>query len=211
MSKLIPSRFFSSQARNPTGVIGRYVMTRIFNKGNADLNSFVKEMLDIKKTDRILEIGFGSGKLINEMAEINTEGVVEGVDFSAAMLKVARKVNKRLILDGKVILQRGECGSLPFDNESFDKLCAVNILYFWKEPGKYFTEMFRVLKPEGKIVIGFRDQRQMGRLNLNEDIFSRYSLDEVITLLSTAWFSGSHIEEKESKPFLSYCAVATKA
>jgi ubiquinone/menaquinone biosynthesis C-methylase UbiE len=211
MFKLMPSRVFSLQARKPTGIIGRYVMTRIFNKGNADLNSFVKEVLDIKKTDRILEIGFGSGKLINEMAEINTEGVVEGVDFSAAMLKVARKVNKRHVLNGKVILQRGECGSLPFDNESFDKLCAVNILYFWKEPGKYFTEMFRVLKPEGKIVIGFRDERQMGRLNLNEDIFSRYSLDEVITLLSTAGFSGSHIEEKESKPFLSYCAVATKA
>jgi hypothetical protein len=71
--------------------------------------------------------------------------------------------------------------------------------------------MFRVLKPEGKIVIGFRDQRQMSKLNLNEDIFNTYSLDEVVSLLSTAGFSGSHIVEKEGKPFLSYCAVATRA
>jgi 16S rRNA A1518/A1519 N6-dimethyltransferase RsmA/KsgA/DIM1 with predicted DNA glycosylase/AP lyase activity len=64
---LIPSRVLSLQARKPYGIIGRYVMTKIFNKGNADLNSFVKEMLDLKKNDRVLEIGFGPGKLLNEI------------------------------------------------------------------------------------------------------------------------------------------------
>jgi ubiquinone/menaquinone biosynthesis C-methylase UbiE len=209
--KLIPSRILSLQARKPSGIIGRYVMTKIFNNGNADLNSFVKEMLALKKNDRILEVGFGPGKLINEIAEITTEGVVEGVDFSVAMLKQASKVNKHHILNGKVRLQKGECSSLPFDNESFDKLCSTNTLYFWKEPDKYLQEMFRVIKSGGKIVIGFRDDKQMSNLNLSDDIFTTYSLDEVVSLLSNAGFSGSHIVKKEGKPFLSYCAVATKA
>jgi hypothetical protein len=65
--KLIPSSVLSKQARRPSGLIGRYLMTKIFNAGNADLNSFVKEALEIKRDDRILEIGFGPGKLINEM------------------------------------------------------------------------------------------------------------------------------------------------
>lgn len=208
--KLIPSKVLSLQARKPTGVIGRYVMTNIFNKGNADLNYFVKDILDLKINDQVLEIGFGPGKLINEMAKITTEGIVEGIDFSSAMFEQASKVNKRHILNDKVRLNKGECSTLPYENESFDKLCSINTLYFWKEPNKYFSEMFRVLKSGGQIVIGFRDDKQMNNLNLSEEIFSTYSLDEVVSMLSDAGFSNPHIKEKEGKPFLSYCAVATK-
>ena len=81
MVKLIPSSVLSRQARKPSGIIGRYLMTKVFNAGNSDLNSFAKETLDIKIDDRILEIGFGPGILIKEMAEIATKGHVEGVDF----------------------------------------------------------------------------------------------------------------------------------
>ena len=141
-------------------------------------------MLALKKNDRVLEIGFGPGKLINEMAKMTTEGFVEGIDFSTTMLKQASKVNKHHILNGKVRLQKGECRRLPFENESFDKLCSANTLYFWKDPDKYFREMFRVIKSGGKIVIGFRDDKQMSRLNLSDEIFRTYSLDEVVNLLS---------------------------
>ncbi len=208
--KFIPSKVLSLQARKPAGIIGRYVMTRIFSRVNADLNSLVKEMLDLNRNDRVLEIGFGPGKLISKIAEITTEGVVEGIDFSPAMFRAAVKVNKYHIATGKVRLQKGECSSLPFDNESFDKLCSSNTLYFWKDPDKNLMEMFRVIKPGGRIVIGFRDDKQMSRLNLSEDIFSTYSLDEVVSLLTHAGFSDSHIVEKECRPFHSYCAVATR-
>lgn len=209
--KLIPSRILSLQARKPSGMIGHYLMTEIFNNVNADLNSFIKEILDLHKTDKILEIGFGSGKLINEMANIATEGVVEGIDFSTAMLKQASKVNKEHILKGKVKLHQGEGCSLPFDNESFDNLCSSNTIYFWKNPDRYFNEMFRVLKIGGKIAIGFRDSKQMQNLDLSQDIFNLYSQDDVMSLLSSAGFSDVHIAEKEGEPFVSYCAVAYKA
>jgi ubiquinone/menaquinone biosynthesis C-methylase UbiE len=209
--KLIPSKFFSLQARKPTGLIGRYLMTKIFNDGNADLNSFVMDMLELESSDRILEIGFGPGKLINQMAAITTEGVVEGIDFSEVMLKQASRVNKHHIFDGKVRLQKGECKSLPFENDSFNKLCSINTLYFWKDPNKYFMEMFRVMRSGGIIAIGFRDDKQMSNLNLSKDIFTTYSQNEVVSLLSNAGFLDARASEKKGKPFLSYCALATKA
>ena len=208
--KLIPSKVFSLQARKPTGLVGRYLINRIFNVGNADLNSFVLDMLELESSDRILEIGFGSGKLINQMAEITTDGVVEGIDFSEVMLKQASRVNKHHLTHGKVRLQRGECKSLPFENGSFNKLCSVNTLYFWKDPDKYFREMFRVIRAGGVIVIGFRDEQQMSNLNLSKDIFTTYSQNAVVDLLSRAGFSDARVVKQKGKPFLSYCAVATK-
>jgi ubiquinone/menaquinone biosynthesis C-methylase UbiE len=208
--KLIPSRVLSLQARKPTGLIGRYLMTKIFNEGNNDLNSFVMDMLELQSKDRVLEIGFGTGKLINQMAAITTEGVIEGIDFSEVMLKQAGRVNKHHISNGKVRLQRGECKNLPFENESFNKLCSINTLYFWKDPDKYFLEMFRVVRPGGIVAIGFRDDKQMSSLNLSRDIFTTYSQIEVVSLLSNAGFSDVLVAEKEGKPFLSYCALAAR-
>ena len=209
--RLIPSRVLSLQARKPTGLIGRYLMTKIFNEGNNDLNSFVMDMLELQSSDRVLEIGFGPGKLINQMAAITTEGVVEGIDFSEVMLKQASRANKHHITHGKVRLQRGECKNLPFENESFNKLCSINTLYFWKDPDKYFLEMFRVIRPGGIIAIGFRDDKQMSSLNLSRDIFTTYSQIEVVSLLSNAGFSDARVAEKKGKPFLSYCALAARA
>ncbi len=176
-------------------------MTRIFYSGNAALNTFVKEVLDLQRDDKVLEIGFGPGKLINEMADIVIGGVVEGIDFSQTMLKQASKVNKQHISIGRVKLHKGDCTVLPFNNESFNKLCSINTLYFWKEPEKHFSEMFRVMKRGGMVVIGFRDDKQMSNLSLSEDIFSFYSQNDVVRLLSVAGFSGAYIEEKEGVPF----------
>lgn len=207
-----PLEFLALQARKPTGLFGQYIMTGIFNSINSDLNSFVKELLTPRTNDRILEIGFGPGKLIHEIAEIvaGTGGIIEGVDFSDAMLDQASKVNKQYISAGTVRLQKGECADLPYDNESFDKLCSVNTLYFLSEPDKCFLETFRVLKHGGMIVVGFRDDKQMKHLNFNRDIFNTYSLDKVIVLLTNSGFSNVRIVKKKGKWLMSYCAVATK-
>ena len=209
--KLIPSRILSLQARKPSGFIGRFLMTKIFNSGNSDLNTFVKECLALESKDIVLEIGFGPGKLINEMATITTDGSVEGVDFSKAMLNQAKKVNAGHISSGRVLLHECECSSLLFKDEVFDKLCSTNTLYFWKEPEDYFSEMFRVLRPGGKVVIGFRDDEQMCNLDLSKDIFSSFSKKDMVNLLLNVGFIDAQVKEKNGVPFVSLCGVAKKA
>jgi len=209
--KLIPSKILSLQARKPSGWFGRVVMSRIFNKGNANLNKFLKDLLDLQGHDRVLEIGFGPGTLLNQMAQITTKGLVEGIDFSEAMLAQASITNKHYISTKRVRLQKGNCNDLPYGHESFDKVCTSNTIYFWEDPIENFKEIFRVLKPGGKLVVGFRDKTQMKKLPLSEEVFNTYTLDEVKMFLLNSGFSDVRIEEKEGKPFVSYCAVATKA
>lgn len=209
--KLIPSNVLSLQARKPTGLIGRYVMTKIFNTANADLNAFVQEVVALENNDRVLEIGFGPGKLINEMAKNSSEILLEGVDFSDTMLKVASKANEHYIREGRVRLHKAESSNLPFNDAYFDKVYSINTLYFWEDPKEHLSEIYRVLKPGGAAIIGFRDDKQMSNLNLSEDIFKTYSQEEVVNLLLKVKFSDANIVQKEGKPFISYCAVATKA
>jgi SAM-dependent methyltransferase len=93
----------------------------------------------------------------------------------------------------------------------FDKLCSTNTLYFWKKPEDYFSEMFRVLRPGGKVVIGFRDGDQMSNLDLSDDIFNSFSKTDIVNLLSNAGFIDAQVNEKDGVPFVSLCGVATKA
>ncbi|MCZ6800552.1 MAG: class I SAM-dependent methyltransferase [Nitrospirae bacterium] len=210
IAKLIPSRIFSLQARRPSGWFGRVVMSRIFNKGNADLNNFIKDLLDLQEHDRVLEIGSGPGTLLNQMAQLTTKGLVEGIDFSDAMLDQARKTNKQYISTKRIKIQKGNGNDLPYGHESFDKVCTSNTIYFFDNPIENFKEIFRVLKPGGKFVVGFRDKAQMKKLPLSDDVFKVYTQDEVKIFLLNSGFSDVRIEEKEGKPFVSYCAVATK-
>ncbi|MCD4675588.1 MAG: class I SAM-dependent methyltransferase [Desulfobacula sp.] len=85
------STFFSQQAKKPSGVFGRLVMSAIFNIGNSKLNRFVNEIMSVQENDHILEIGFGTGKLIYEMARQMDQGLIEGVDFSSTMVSIAIK------------------------------------------------------------------------------------------------------------------------
>ena len=208
--KLIPPRFFSSQLRKPSGLVGRFIMTKIFTTGNADLNNFVKECLQLEENNIVLEIGFGPGKLIYDIATLTKSGKVEGIDFSEAMLKEASRLNKEFIDSERVALHKGDCSSLPFEDNSFDKLCTVNTVYFWKNPILNLKEVYRVTKTGGNLILGFRDNQQMEGLDLRKDIFTTYSREEIANLLSEAGFNNVTIEEKEGTPFTSYCAVATK-
>jgi ubiquinone/menaquinone biosynthesis C-methylase UbiE len=69
-------------------------MSRIFDQGNAILNDFMRELLTLQEDDHVLEIGFGTRKLISEMARQTSRGLVEGIDLSSTMVDMAKRRNR---------------------------------------------------------------------------------------------------------------------
>lgn len=203
--------YFSKQARKPTGMFGRFYMSRVFDKGNAELHALVKEALCIKGNDHVLEIGFGTGKLLKEIADDLYEGVIEGADFSDAMMSIAQVANKNHIKSGKVKLRMGDFDALPFDEQSFDKIFSVNTIYFWKEPKATIAKMYSLLKPGGKLVLGFIDRDQLEKTPLNEDVFQYYSTQDVTDLLAIDGSLNSvDIMAKKGERRTCFCAVGAK-
>jgi SAM-dependent methyltransferase len=209
-SKFISKKLLSEQLKQPSGWIGKYIISKLLDTSSYQLNSFTLELLDIDKKDKILEIGFGTGLLIKRMAKEMEDGTIEGVDFSKTMYNRAFEVNKEQIQKKRVTLHHLECKKLPFENNNFTKVCSINTLYFWENPEEYFQEILRVIKENGHFVLGFRDKKQMELLDADKEIFQTYEKEEIIEMLSRSGFKNIKLNKRDDTPLTSYCIVAIK-
>jgi len=208
---VIFSNYFSKQARKPSGIFGRFYMSRLFEKGNAELNIHLYNTLSIEPDDHVLEIGFGTGTLIGKIAENIDSGLIEGIDFSTSMVSIARNKNQKHIKSGKVKIHLGDFDNFHLNDNSFNKVFSVNTIYFWKKPKSVISKMYRILKPGGKLIIGFHEKSEMGKMPLNRDVFQYYSTSELADLLSIDGSLNSvDIISKKGKSMSCHCAVATK-
>ena len=101
---------------------------------------------------KILEIGCGPGSFAE-----NLEGrALTCLDPIPAMLSVAEpRVNEKRLSRGysKATFVEGTAESLPFEDCSFDAVCTLFSFRDWYDKPKGLSEVLRVLKPGGKIVI----------------------------------------------------------
>jgi ubiquinone/menaquinone biosynthesis C-methylase UbiE len=205
------STYFSKQAKRPSGIFGRFFMSRIFDKGNLELNSFVKETLAINKSDHILEIGCGTGSLLKLIANELENGIVEGIDFSKTMISIAKKKNKKHISKKKAIIRLGNFDELQFEKNSYDKIFSVNTIYFWKSPVSTISKVSDLLKANGMMVLGFHSKEEMEKMDLDENIFQLYSLQDVVHLLKAdEILKEVEIMSKKGQGKVNYCAIGIK-
>lgn len=205
------STYFSRQARKPSGLFGRFYMSQVFDKGNIELNDHLYEILSVKESDHILEIGSGTGKLVRKITNQLTTGLIEGVDFSKSMINISMKKNKKPISDGKVKFHFGEFEKLPFNPDSFDKVFSVNTVYFWRNPDVTIKKIKKILKRDGKLVLGYHEKSEMEKMPLNRDVFMYYSVKELEGLLSSDGdFRDIKTDIKKGKGKTCCCTEATK-
>lgn len=103
---------------------------------------------EISDGDKILEVGCGTGVLARELIKlVGAMGSVTGLDLSESMLGVARKICPQ------VDFRQGNAMDLPFDDAAFDVVIAPFMLMFVPEPAKAVSELQRVLKPGGRMVL----------------------------------------------------------
>ena len=75
-----------------------------------------------------------------------------GIDISEESVTKARQVNAE-VLDKQVYVTQGSAEQLPYNDEMFDLVTAVETVYFWPNLPDCLQEVRRVLKPGGKFAI----------------------------------------------------------
>jgi ubiquinone/menaquinone biosynthesis C-methylase UbiE len=185
----------AQQARLPSGFLGR-----LFGMGmgriNREVNDWVISQLDIRPADNVLEIGFGPGRAVQKVERLLTSGHVHGIDMSMLMVEQAARLNRHAIRHGKVELRVGEASQLPYQDESFDRIFCVNVIYFWPTPEQELAQMYRVARPGAKLAIYIGDREQMTGVPMTQTgVFSLYSPGDVVPRLVNQGFVNCTISD----------------
>jgi SAM-dependent methyltransferase len=143
-----------AQAHNPTGLVG-HVEGWIFGHrtSNVRRNRWAVGLLEVKPSDRVIELGCGPGVAIAALASRATQGLVVGVDHSAVMIRQAKRRNAEAVSDGRVRLINAPVERLQIPDGPFDAALAVNTVGMWPEPIIRLRELGGLLRRGGRIAL----------------------------------------------------------
>ncbi|MBC7829838.1 MAG: methyltransferase domain-containing protein [Chitinophagaceae bacterium] len=145
---------FLKQFEKPSGNIGKLVGW-VMSVSNKEMLGWMIEKMKISATDKVLEVGYGTGDAIHAIAGKLTTGFIEGVDHSEVMYRSATKKNAFYISNQKVRLHIGNIWSVQY-RASFDVVCGSNVHFFWENPVEELTHLYSLLKTGGRIVLSFQ-------------------------------------------------------
>ena len=111
----------------------------------------IKILKDIQPK-QILDIATGTGDFAIESLKLNPEKVI-GVDISEGMLNVGRMKMQKRGLSEIINMQSGDSENLHFDDNKFDAVIVAFGVRNFENLEKGLSEMNRVLRPEGRVVI----------------------------------------------------------
>ncbi|GAH27402.1 unnamed protein product [marine sediment metagenome] len=110
--------------------------------------------LDVKEGETVLEIGFGTGHCLEEIAKrVGENGKAYGIDISSRMLDITRKRMEKKRLADTVELYCGDAMSMPYEDNMFDVVFMSFTLELFDTPEipAVLKEIKRVLKPKGRL------------------------------------------------------------
>jgi ubiquinone/menaquinone biosynthesis C-methylase UbiE len=102
----------------------------------------------INPTDSVLDVGCGTGALLSQLSASHPQARLAGIDPSPEMLALARER-----LPPAVELKQGWAEGIPYPDGSFDAVVSCNVFHYIREPLVALTDMLRVLRPGGTLVI----------------------------------------------------------
>ena len=108
----------------------------------------IREKLLQMSFDSLLDVGCGTGEMLNTVKNIRPAAMFCGIDISSEMLKKAQEK-----LQDAAELSLGDAEHLPYENGSFDLLMCADSFHHYPDPQKAIAEFYRVLKPEGQLLL----------------------------------------------------------
>jgi SAM-dependent methyltransferase len=171
---------FSADSADPPGVNNYDSFAEAYTASNENnlLNAYYERPAMLALAGdvagrRILDAGCGAGPLFAALRDRGA--IVTGIDKSAGMLELAQR---RLGADAD--LQVAELGGpLPFPDGTFDDVTASLVLHYLEDWGPALTELRRVLKPGGRLIVSvdhpFAENLWHREAGLKPDYFATYN------------------------------------
>lgn len=138
----------NKQYQNASNVSARIKLHKLYSVNKTGWFPWLFTEMNLKPGMKILEVGCGSGAFwVENIDRIPTGRGTKIVlsDISGGMLQDAKKsINKK-----GISFQKFDCGSIPYDDETFDVVIANHVLFYCDKPEEAAAEISRVLKKGG--------------------------------------------------------------
>ena len=160
LSTLVIIVLFYFKSRNYTPALGIHFFTRFYDliirltMPEKHIRKHLILELAPQKNEKILEFGFGTGQNILYAYQIEPGAEYHGLDIDPEVKHISTKKFTEKNVSAKLHLYDGV--TFPFENDSFDKVFSSLVFHHLKTHQKkvYLAEISRVLKSNGKLVIG---------------------------------------------------------
>lgn len=220
-----------SQCQKPTGWPGRFILWAM-NLGHSKLTDWGLAHTSVEEHYIILDVGCGGGRTVNKLADAAAQGKVYGIDFSEESVAASKRTNASWIDMGRVEINHGSVSQLPYSNAMFDLVTAVDTHIWWPNLPGDMREIFRVLKPGGRLIVtaevykgsttrvskllaaGSAIRRRFEPRSLGSEKYSGktgmklLSVDDHRELFTTTGYSDVQVIEERTKGWI--CAVGKK-
>jgi ubiquinone/menaquinone biosynthesis C-methylase UbiE len=203
-----------NQCQKPTGWLGRFVL-RNMNSRHSKVTDWGLSHIAIEKHDTILDVGCGGGRTVSKLAAVASQGRVYGVDHSRESVAVANRTNRQWIDVARVEIREGSVSQLPFSEDVFDLVTAVETHFWWPDLPAGMREVLRVLKPGGTLIIiaeiykGAKTKTaKLAEKYLPLSGMALLSVDEHRELFANAGYSDIQVIEKSGKSWI--CGIGRK-
>ncbi len=186
---------FFSQCARPEGSLGR-VMLSFMNYTHAPLTNWGLKLVNIQDGWTMLDVGCGGGFTIRRLLKRSKDAQVYGIDISEESVAKAKKVNAD-VLEKQVFVTLGSAEKLPYENEKFDLVTAIETVYFWPNLPGCLQEVHRVLKPGGKFAILVEVVDSDSKWTSVVEGMTAYTPEQIKSLLDNAGFTQTEIHRKK--------------
>jgi SAM-dependent methyltransferase len=209
---LVLAGYVLLQARKPDRWFGK-IFARAMNKGHEHMTDWGLQHVTVGRGFNVLDVGCGGGRTIEKLVALAAEGKVYGVDYADGSIAVSREHNAALIEAGRVVIENASVSNLPFPENTFDVVTAVETQYYWPNLEGDMREILRVLKPGGMLVV-IAEMYKGGKYDLLKWPVmwvlrsSHLGVNDQRDLFVKAGFANVEIFEEKKKGWI--CAIGAK-
>lgn len=198
--------YLINQVKKPSRWAGRLFLG-LMNISHSSLTDWGLQHVQINPDFTILDVGCGGGRTIQKLAAVAAQGKVYGIDYANGSVAASRAKNLPEIHAGRVAIQKASVSQLPFTENKFDLVTAIETQYYWPDPVKDMQEILRVLKPGGTLVVIAESYKKGATNALQRPVMkllksSNFGVDEHREAFLAAGYTDVQIWEQRSRGWI---------
>lgn len=191
------AEWIARQSAHPRGWIG-HLVAGVMAWDTAGANTQALEALAVGPAEEVLELGCGHGRTLARLSALEPTARICGVDPSEVVRREARRRNRAGVTAGRIRIEDGDSGKLPFETGRFDAAFSVHTIYFWPDVAEGLRELGRVLRPGGRLLLAYRPDDPELRRALPASVYRLRSAAELEDALGGAGFREIETREQRS-------------